>query len=108
MTEEERRLKNAKIRETNKATREKREGQQCRVFEAKAVKGKLSHEKEEHIARLFLEGKWLWNDTVSQADVFAADRGPKSVIVRTPGGDEERPLTALGSQMKQDIVDRVE
>ena len=107
MDEENRKLKNVKIREMMKATHEKRDKQQCRVFEVKIVKGKLSREKEEHIARLFLEGKWLWNHTISQTDVFAMGRNPKSVIVKTPNGDEERSLKALSSQMKQDVVDSV-
>ena len=89
------------------ATREKRNGQRCRVFEAKITKGKLSREKEEHLCRLFLEGKWLWNHTVSSGDIFGVDRSPKAVMVKTPLGTELRPLTALGSQMKQDIVDSV-
>jgi transposase len=105
MTEIKRESKNAKIGEAMKATRVKRKAQCCRVFEVKITAGKLSSEKKEHINRLFLEGKWLWNHTVSQDDVFSANRDAKSVIVKTPDGLEERPLTALGSQMKQDIVD---
>ena len=101
-----RKSKNSKISETIMATRIKREKQRCRVYEIKVVKGKLSHEKEEHIKRLFLEGKWLWNHTLAQKDVFNAERCPKSVYVITKQGEiAERTLFALGSQMKQDIVD---
>jgi len=101
-----RKKKNAQIGETMMATRKKREEQRCRVFETKVVKGKLSREKEEHINRLFLEGKWLWNYTLSQKYIFNADRCPKSVCVLTKQGKlSERALSALGSQMKQDIVD---
>ena len=107
MTNEAQKQKNANIRRAGKATREKRKTQRCRVFEVKVTKGKLSYEKEEHIRRLFLEGKWLWNHTLAGDDVFAADICPKSVTVKTPDGLEERPLIALGSQMKQDIVESV-
>jgi len=100
--------KNAKISETMTATRRKRMEQQCRVFEIKVIKGKLSSEKREHLHRLFLEGKWLWNHTLAQEDVFRANRCPKSVNVITHLGNiEERTLYVLGSQMKQDIVDSV-
>jgi len=72
----------------------------------KVAKSKLSRDKEEHIKRLFLEGKWLWNYTLAQKDVFKANRCPESVIVVTKQGElSERVLTTLGSQIKQDIVD---
>ena len=99
--------KNETIRKTMMETKARREEMRLRVYIVKIVKGKLSHEKEEHLSRLFLEGKWLWNHTLSESDVFHADRNIDSVIVKTPDGEELRPLLALGSQMKQDIVDSV-
>jgi len=98
MTSEAQKQKNANIRRAGKATREKRKTQLCRVFEANVTKGKLSHEKEEHIRRLFLEGKWLWNHTLAGDDVFAADICPKAVTVKTPDGMEERPVSFTGSR----------
>jgi len=99
--------KNEAIRKTMMETKARREEMTPRVYIVKILKGKLSHEKEEHLNRLFLEGKWVWNHTLSEGDVFHADRDIKSVIVKTPSGEEPRLLLALGSQMKQDIVDSV-
>ena len=99
--------KNEAIRKTMMETKARREEMTPRVYIVKIVKGKLSREKKEHLNRLFLEGKWVWNHTLSAADVFHADRDIKSVTVKTPDGEESRPLQALGSQMKQDIVDSV-
>ena len=99
--------KNKTISDSIRTTKLKREGQQCRVFEIKIIKRKLSYERRSHIEHLFLEGKWLWNHTVSQGDIFNANRCPKSILIKTSGGFEERALKVLGSQMKQDIVDSV-
>jgi putative transposase len=99
--------KNEAIKQTMQETKARREDMACRVYSVKIVKRKKSKEKEEHLNRLFLEGKWLWNHTLAQEDVFSADRSPKSVVVKTPDGEENRLLSALGSQMKQDIVDSI-
>ena len=106
-TEENRIQKNNRIRKTMNATKNTRKNQRCRVYEVKITVNKLSCEKKAHINRLFLEGKWLWNYTLGQKDVFSAERCPKSVLVNTIGGFADRGLYALGSQMKQDIVDSV-
>ena len=99
--------KNNRIRKTMNATKNTRKNQRCRVYEVKIMVNKLSCEKKAHINRLFLEGKWLWNYTLGQKDVFSVERCPKSVLVNTIGSFADRELCALGSQMKQDIVDSV-
>lgn len=100
-------LKNQNIKKTMTATRERRAGMVCRVFEVKVVAGKFSVEKRMHVNRLFLEAKWLRNATISSEDAFRADRNPSSVQIKCGNHFEDRELLVLGSQMKQDIVDGV-
>ena len=99
--------KNLAIKNTMHATRERRAGMLCRVFEVKIVRGKLSHEKRRHLEMLFLEAKWLRNSELSKDDIALLDRNAKIATVKVGDDFEVRDLTHLGSQMKQDIVDQI-
>jgi transposase len=95
------------IRKTMSETRTRRKDMHCRVFEMKVVKNKLSCGAEEHLSRMFLEAKWIWNSTVAAEDVWSAPRSMNSVEIKCGEGYEMRDITALGAHMKQDVVDSV-
>ena len=100
-------IKNTSIKNSMKQTKERHSQMHCRVFEIKVDASKLSQEKKGHINQLFREAKWLRNAVVGSDDALTFDREPKSVLVKVGDEYEERDLRVLGSQMKQDIVDRV-
>lgn len=97
--------KNASISNTIKNTRERHANMICKTYEVKVVMSKLSCVQKEELNAAFCEAKWLRNDIVS--DLEHANRNAKTANVKTPDGFEERELTHLGSQMKQDIYDKV-
>lgn len=100
-------LKNLAIKETISATRERRAGMLCRVFEVKVIRGKLSREKKKHLDALFREAKWLRNSELSKNDIALLDRNAKTAVVKVGNDFEVRVLTHLGSQMRQDVVDQL-
>lgn len=97
--------KNEQIKESLKATRARHKNMACRVFEVKVIKNKLSKEKMTHINNVFKEAKWLRNAVLASEDVFSFNRDAKVVQVKVGDVYEERPLVAISSQMKQDVVD---
>lgn len=97
--------KNASISNTIKNTRERHANMICKTYEVKVVTSKLSCTQREELNTVFREAKWLRNDIVS--DLEHANRNAKTANVKTPDGFEERELTHLGSQIKQDIYDKV-
>lgn len=97
--------KNASISNTIKNTRERHANMICKTYEVKVVMSKLSCVQKEELNATFREAKWLRNDIIS--DLEHANRNAKTANVKTPNGFEERELTHLGSQMKQDIYDKV-
>lgn len=52
--------KNLKIKETSKATRERRSQMDCRVISTKVQENRLSKAKLEKLKRCFPEAKWLY------------------------------------------------
>ena len=97
--------KNANIKESIRSTRERHANMVCKTFEVKVVTSKLSHVQREEINAAFREAKWLRNSII--ADFKHADRNAKTASVKVGDVTEERPLVRLGSQMKQDIYDKV-
>jgi putative transposase len=57
--------KNEAIKASLKVTKAKRKTQMCRVYETKIDLSHLNHATQEHLNRLFLEGKWLRNYVLS-------------------------------------------
>lgn len=53
--------KNDKIRNSMKATFEKRKSQICRVFKCKIDESRLSKRQKEELKMLFIEAKWFYN-----------------------------------------------
>ena len=96
-----------KIKQTKQATRDKREGQVCRVFELKIIENKANKTTQAVFARIFLEAKWLYNHYLAQENIF--EQSDKITEVQVKVGDkfETRELKYLSSQMKQSILDKV-
>ena len=98
--------KNYKIKESNKATRERRSQMDCRVFSVKIQENRLSKAKLEKLIRCFLEAKWLYNAVLSSTGDFPRS-GIKTVLVKVGDSFEEREIKCLSAQMKQSVVDSV-
>ena len=96
--------KNQKIKETGKATRERRKDMLCRVFEVKVDFSKMSRSQRNNVNTLFREAKWFRNAYLADNDL--SDKS-KTVKVKVKDIFEERELTLLGSQIKQSIISEV-
>ncbi|MER3448068.1 MAG: hypothetical protein C4291_15140 [Candidatus Dadabacteria bacterium] len=61
------------------------------------------------ISKMFLEAKWLYNHTLSQQDPYNYDYKQASTYIPVKVKDhfEQRTMTELSAQMRQDIVKRV-
>jgi putative transposase len=100
--------KNEAIKSSLKATKAKRKNQMCRVYETKIDLSHLNHATQEHLNRLFLEGKWLRNYVISQKKIFGLDDKIYEVPVKVKDVFEIRELKCLSSQMRQSIISRVQ
>ncbi len=102
--------KNETIKNTLKATKEKRKNQTCRVYEIKIDKSHLNSESREHLHVMFLEAKWLYNHILSQDDVFDLDFDYKiqEVPVKVKDVFDIRELNYLSSQMRQGLIERTQ
>ena len=95
-----------KIKRALQETKERRKGQRPVVFQLKLQN--LSREKEEDLRRAFLEAKWLYNWLVSDTRrLHLPANKVREVEVKTGTGFESRELLLLGSQVKQEIADRL-
>lgn len=99
--------KNKAIKATMDATRKRHADMRCRVFVVKVVSNKLSCEKKQLLNQLFREAKWLRNSELSKGDLDAMDRNAKTAAVKFGSEVKEMPLTLLGSQIRQDVVDSI-
>jgi putative transposase len=100
--------KNEAIKSSLKATKAKRKNQMCRVYETKIDLSHLNHATQEHLNRLFLEGKWLRNYVISQKKIFGLDDKIYEVPVKVKDVFEIRELKCLSSQMRQSIIERIQ
>ena len=100
--------KNEAIKASLKATKAKRKTQMCRVYETKIDLSHLNHATQEHLNRLFLEGKWLRNYVLSQKKIFGIDDKIYEVPVKVKDVYEIRELKCLSSQMRQSIIGRIQ
>ena len=96
--------KNQKIKETGKATRERRKDMLCRAFEVKVDFSKMPKSQRNDVNTLFREAKWFRNAYLADKDL--SDKS-KTVKVKVKDIFEERELTLLGSQIKQSIISEV-
>ena len=97
--------KNLKIKDTLRATKERRSQMDCRVISTKIQENRLSRAKEEKLNRCFLEAKWLRNAVVATENLSLEDTS--SVQVKIKDKFETREIKNLSSQMKQSVVDSV-
>ena len=97
--------KNLKIKDTLRATKERRSQMDCRVFSVKVQENRLSRAKEEKLNRCFLEAKWLRNAVIATDTLSLEDTS--NVQVKVNGSFETREISNLSSQMKQSVVDSV-
>ena len=97
--------KNRKIRESGKATRERRSNMSCCVISVKIQENRLSKTKLEKLKRFFLEAKWLYNAVVASETL--ALENTSTVQVKVKNTFETREIKNLSAQMKQSVVDSV-
>ena len=105
--------KNESIRQAMKATHNKRKSQICKTYKVKIDDSALSSLQREQLIRMFLEAKWLWNDILNWSSL-SEDNTPfnysigKTVQVKLQDGTfEERELTTIQSQMKQEVQKQI-
>ena len=97
--------KNLKIKDTLRATKERRSQMDCRVISTKVQENRLSRAKEEKLNRCFLEAKWLRNAVIATDTLSLEDTS--NVQVKVKDRFEVREISNLSSQMKQSVVDSV-
>lgn len=97
--------RNRKIKESGKATRERRANMDCRVFSVKIQENRLSKAKLEKLTRCFLEAKWLYNAILATETLTLEDTS--SVQVKVKDAFEEKEIKSLSAQMKQSVADSV-
>jgi putative transposase len=95
-----------RIKESLHKTKERRKSLKPRVFQLKLQN--LTKTKEERLRRAFLEAKWLYNWLVSDTQRLAQPANKVAEVeVKVGEAYERRTLTLLGSQVKQEIADRL-
>jgi len=95
-----------KIKSTLQETKERRKTQRATVYQLKLQN--LSQHKEGLLSKAFAEAKWLYNWLVSDTERLGIPANKVSVVeVKVGDSYEQRELTVLGSQIKQEIADRL-
>ena len=97
-----------KVFEKRKQTQLKREHQICKTFNLKIQSNKLNNIQKDYLNLLFLEAKWFYNHILNSDDVFKFDTKIKTVkVLNRYNIFEERKLTILSSQLKQELHKRI-
>ena len=104
--------KNAQIKATLLATKERRKTQKCFVFSTKIDYSKLNKLQREQLQMLFIEGKWVYNDILNfmanGGKLSEYDTKKKTVLVKQKDGlFIERPLRYLKSSYRDSLVSKV-
>ena len=107
LSEKARLAKNARIKETYKATRARRAKMECFTRRIKIDRSHLNKKQEEAIKRLFLECKWLTNSCIANErfDRRYLKELDGTVQVKTPKGTEEREFLVLGGQIARSVLE---
>lgn len=106
-------IKNNKIKQSLKNTRERRKNQEAKTYECKIVKNKLTTQQLETLEQMFLEAKWYYNSIIHHLEndpVSTFNDKVKTVKVRMGKNSDEyedRVLEVLPASMKQKLVSRV-
>ncbi|MGB9792585.1 MAG: RNA-guided endonuclease InsQ/TnpB family protein, partial [Thermacetogeniaceae bacterium] len=99
-------VKAEKIRNTLRETKERRGTQRPVVYELKLQN--MTKKREGLLRRAFLEAKWLYNWLVSDTERLSLSANKiSSVEVKVGEAYERREVAVLGSQVKQEIADRL-
>jgi len=97
--------KNAQIKATLLATKERRKTQKCFVFSTKIDYRKLNKSQKEQLQKLFVEAKWVYNDIINhlESDKLSSwSDKKKSVMVKQKDGSfVEKTLFCFKSSMMQ-------
>ena len=97
--------KNAQIKATLLATKERRKTQKCFVFSTKIDYRKLNKRQKEQLQMLFVEAKWVYNDIINHLqdhELSTWDYKKKSVMVKQRDGSfVEKPLLYFKSAVMQ-------
>jgi len=85
-------FKKRKIQKTLQETKARRALMNCKVIECKVDKSTLSNSTLEHLNKLFLESKWLYNSIISSEDIGNYDTKVIEVPVKIIDKFENRKL----------------
>ena len=103
--------KNARIKATLLATKERRKTQKCFVFSTKINHRKLNKLQKEQLQMLFVEAKWVYNDIINHLqdnELSSWNDKKKSVMVKQMDGSfVEKPLLYFKSAMMQGMKAKV-
>ena len=103
--------KNAQIKATLLATKERRKTQKCFVFSTKIDYRKLNKLQKEQLQRLFVEAKWVYNDIINHLqdnEMSSWDDKKKSVMIKQKDGSfVEKSLCYFKASMMQGMKSRV-
>ena len=103
--------KNAQIKATRLATKERRKTQKCFVFSTKIDYRKLNKSQKEQLQMLFVEGKWVYNDIINHLqdnELSSWNDKKKSVMVKQKDGSfVEKPLCYIKASHIQAMRDEV-
>ena len=99
--------KNAQIKATLLATKERRKTQKCFVFSTKINCRKLNKLQKEQLQMIFVEAKWVYNDIIHHLEdnkLSSWNDKKKSVLVRQKDGNlVKRTLCYFKSSMMQGV-----
>ena len=104
--------KNKQIKKTLSETKERRKSQKCFVFSTKIDYSKLNKLQKEQLQKLFIEGKWMYNDILNFMDnsgkLSEYNTKKKTVLVKQKDGTfVEKHLRYLTSSYRDSLVSKV-
>ena len=106
-------IKNNKIKQSLKNTRDRRKNQEAKTYECKIVKNKLTPQQLDTLDKMFLEAKWYYNSIINHLEndnINTFNNKVKTVKVRMGSESdnyEDRQLKVLPASMKQKLITRV-
>lgn len=109
LTKEARLAKNAQIRATMKATKERHAKMDCKTYGLKLDYSSTNRKQREALTRLFLEAKWLRNSCIanSRFDQAYFKELDGSVAVKTKDGFKNRKFLVLGGRLAQSVIGEI-
>jgi putative transposase len=96
-----------KTKQTIAETQKRRSNMSCKVIQTKIDLSSLSKQNLNHLHKLFIEAKWLYNDILSSDNIREYDTKNKKVQVKVGEIFESRNLDVISGQMRQSIQSRL-